>query len=119
MLEKGKAHILLLYYRRLDSTRDNGYHTDISHQKNNYERGYSAQTDLREGRGQSNTKCELSSASSVENWQEKGSVSNKTARKSTTTGNPREAAPEGGRRKLVLGIRERTRGDAKGLGIRR
>ena len=39
MLEKGKANILLLYYRRLDSTRDKDYCTDISHQKNNYERG--------------------------------------------------------------------------------
>ena len=29
----------------------------------------SAQKDLREGKGQSNIKCELSSASSMENWQ--------------------------------------------------
>ena len=56
----------------------------------------SAQKDLREGKGQSNTKCELSSASSMENWQQKGSVSNKTTRKSTATGNPREVVPEGG-----------------------
>ena len=79
----------------------------------------STQMDLREGRGQSNSECALSSASSVENWQGKGSVSNKTTMKSTATGNPREVAPEGRRRKLVLGIRERTRGDATGLGIRR